>query len=67
MQVSSDAGETWTLLGEFHGPGSDDNYQTYSHAIPAPLTATTRIRLITSPTMGGTDTVYFDNIEICAM
>ena len=65
MQVSSDAGETWSLLGEFHGPGSDDNYQTYSHVIGTPLTATSRIRLITSSTMGGQDVVYFDNIEIC--
>lgn len=64
VQVSSDGGSNWAELGHFAGPGTDDTYQTFSHAIVTPLTANSRLRLITSSTMGGQDVIYFDNIEI---
>lgn len=59
----------WTELPEARiaGPDNDGSYQPLEVDISASISATTAIRLLSAPNMGGTDTVYFDNVTIqCA-
>ena len=55
----------WTEIGRFAGAGTDLVYQPYSQDISAYISGNTRIRFISSPNMGNTDIVWFDNVEIC--
>ena len=58
----------WTEIGHFAGGGgggTDSAYQPYSQNISAYISGNTRIRFISSPNMGNTDIVWFDNVEIC--
>ena len=58
----------WTEIGRFAGGGgggTDSAYQPYSQNISAYISGNTRIRFISSPNMGNTDIVWFDNVEIC--
>jgi hypothetical protein len=49
------------------GGGNDVSYQVSSHDISGHISAQTAIRLRSSSSMGVTDTVWFDNIQIeCA-
>ena len=65
VEVSANgASGPWTELTRHDGSGNDSSYQPASHDITAYKSANTRIRFITSSSMGGTDTVWFDNIEI---
>ncbi|MFK8026611.1 MAG: LamG-like jellyroll fold domain-containing protein [Gammaproteobacteria bacterium] len=61
---SADGGITWTEIGRIEGPGTDDSYFSVSKDISAFISNNTRIRFISSSTLGGKDEVYFDNIEI---
>ena len=54
----------WTELTRHDGTGNDSNYQSASHDISGFISNSTAIRFRTSSSMGGTDTVWFDNIEI---
>ena len=57
----------WNELQRIQGGGTDNTYQSYTLALNDHISATTAIRFISSPTMGNSDTVYFDNIQIeCA-
>ena len=64
VDVSSDGGSTWTELDRFAGSGDDNLYQFRYYDITAHATANTRIRFLGSTTLGGTDQVWFDDIEI---
>jgi len=65
LEISSNgAAGPWAELTRFQGSATDSAYQSFSQDISAYISAATRIRLITSPTMGATDTVMFDNIQI---
>jgi Tfp pilus assembly protein PilX len=55
----------WTELARFEGAATDSAYQSFSQDITSYISANTRIRLISSPTMGNTDLVIFENVEIC--
>ncbi len=61
---SSGADGPWVELTRFQGSATDAAYQTFNQDISAYISETTRIRLVTSPTMGNKDTVIFDNIQI---
>ncbi len=63
VSVNGAAGP-WTELIRHQGPGRDLSYQPASHDISSFISDTTRIRFKTSSSMGNTDTVWFDNIEI---
>jgi hypothetical protein len=54
----------WSELIFFAGGGTDSDYVPFSLDISAFISANTRIRFLTSSTMGGTDEVYFDDIQI---
>jgi len=70
VQVTTDgvdaAESSWVELDQI-GTSNDSTYQSYSRDISSYISATTAIRLRSSPSMGNNDIVYFDNIEIsCA-
>ena len=54
----------WNELAGHEGGDNDGNYKSVSHDIHDYATANTRIRFKTSSSMGGTDTVWFDNIQV---
>ena len=54
----------WIELTRHQGSGSDSNYQSIQHNISSYISSNTRVRFKTSPSMGGNDRVWFDNIEI---
>lgn len=62
--ISATGSAPWVLLTEHAGPNNDGSYQNHQIDISAYASAQTRLRLITSPDMGKTDTVWFDNIEV---
>jgi hypothetical protein len=65
VEVSANgAAGPWTELTRHQGSGNDGNYVPTSHNITSHISANTRVRFKTSSSMGGTDTVWFDNIEI---
>ncbi len=55
----------WTELTRFEGAATDSGYLSFSQDITSHISTNTRIRLISSPTMGNFDLVTFDNVEIC--
>ncbi len=63
LSVSGSAGP-WTEITRFEGPATDSNYLDFTKDISAFISANTRVRLITSSSMGKSDKVYFDNIQI---
>jgi len=66
IAVSRNGGSSWTELGRFAGPTNDSNYVNWSMDITTYISSNTRIRFLSSPSLGGSDRVYFDNIEIVA-
>ena len=54
----------WTELVRHQGSGTDSSYQSASHNISSFISNNTRIRFKTSSSMGGSDYVWFDDIEI---
>jgi hypothetical protein len=65
VEISTNgAAGPWVELTRHSGSGNDSSYQSASHPITDYKAANMRIRFITSSSMGGTDTVWFDNVEI---
>jgi len=68
LEVSSNGGADWKEVDRFEGPAVDDGaYISVVNDISEFVSSNLQIRLITSPTMGNRDEVYFDNIEICVV
>ena len=65
LEISPNGGGSWIEIDRFAGPENDGGYQLATHDISGHISADVVLRLITSSTMGGSDRVYFDNIEIC--
>ena len=63
VQVSKNGG-AWVEVGRLAGPATDFLYLSASYNISAYIGANTRIRFISSPTLGATDAVWFDNVQI---
>jgi hypothetical protein len=53
----------WTELDQI-GTSNDSSYQPYTRDISAYISANTAIRLRSSPNLGGSDVVWFDNVQI---
>jgi hypothetical protein len=62
-QVSKNGG-AWVELGRFKGSGNDSSYQAASYDLTAYIAANVRIRFIGSSNLGGSDAVWFDNVQI---
>ena len=57
-------GGPWTEIVRIEGGNNDAAYQVSTHDISGHISAQTAIRLRSSSSMGVTDTVWFDNIQI---
>ncbi|MDJ0747865.1 MAG: DNRLRE domain-containing protein [Woeseiaceae bacterium] len=65
VEVSSTGNSgPWTELARHSGSDNDADYQSATVDLTSYASADTTIRLKTSSSMGGTDTVWFDDIEI---
>lgn len=64
IEISSNGGSSWTEIDRIEGPGDDSSYQSINHDISSFISANTRIRFRTSSSLGGSDEVYFDDVEI---
>lgn len=64
---STGTGGPWTEVVRFAGYADETAYQPFSADISAFISANAVLRIITSPNMGSSDYVFFDNIQIeCA-
>jgi Concanavalin A-like lectin/glucanases superfamily/Disaggregatase related repeat len=54
----------WTEIARLEGPGTDAVFKPFSIDISSYAAANTRIRFITSPSMGDRDTVWLDNVSL---
>ena len=64
IEVSSNGGSTWDEIDRIEGPADDSSYLTFSQDISKFISSNTRIRFISSSTLGNTDEVYFDDVQI---
>ena len=64
IQVSANGGSTWTELARYAGAGSDSSWQTASFNILSYAAANTQIRFATSSSLGSSDYLYVDNVQI---
>ncbi len=63
IQVSKDGG-AWVELGRLAGPANDVGYSAASYDLTPYISANVRIRFVGSATLGGSDSVGFDNVQI---
>ncbi|MEK7325542.1 MAG: S8 family serine peptidase [Chloroflexota bacterium] len=64
IQVSANGGSTWTELARYAGPGTDSAWQTASFNIQSYAASNTQIRFATSASLGSSDILYVDNVQI---
>ncbi len=64
IQASANGGSTWTELARYKGAGSDSTWQTASFNILSYAAANTQIRFATSSSLGTSDILYVDNVQI---
>ncbi len=64
ISASADGGDSWTELDRFSGPANETTYQHSTVDLSTFMATNTRIRFLTSPTLGGNDRFYTDNIQI---
>ncbi len=64
VDVSDNGGSSWTELERLSGPADESSYQSTSYDISSSMASNTRIRFMTSSSLGGTDELYVDNVEI---
>ena len=64
IDVSANGGGAWTELDRFQGPGTDTAYLIAGYDINAYMAVDTRIRFLSSPTLGNNDELYVDNVQI---
>ncbi|MFK7896615.1 MAG: LamG-like jellyroll fold domain-containing protein [Myxococcota bacterium] len=64
VSVSDDGGESWKAIQVIEGPGDDDSLISAKHDLAGYLSEKTRIRFLTSDSLGNKDYLYIDNVEI---
>jgi hypothetical protein len=64
LDISKDGGVNWTELGRFAGPANFSSPQLFAANITAYIAPNTRIRLLSSPSLGNRDLVMFDDVVI---
>jgi len=65
-QTGGARGSNWTQLGRFAGPATDAAYQSASYDISGYMASNTRIRFLSSSSLGTRDYLYVDNVRIVA-
>jgi uncharacterized repeat protein (TIGR01451 family) len=64
FDISTNNGAAWIEIARFAGPATDSAYALTNFDISAYIHTNTTIRFLTSPNMGNTDAVYFDDIQV---
>lgn len=64
VQASSNGGSTWTNLQTYAGPATDGAYTNASFDITAYISTNTAIRFVTSGTLGNSDILFVDDVQI---
>ena len=64
LDISNDGGANWTELGRFEGPANYSSPQLFAANITGFIAPNTRIRLLSSPSLGNRDLVMFDDVVI---
>ena len=64
LQISANGGATWTELARYAGPGTNSTWQTASFNILGYVVANTTVRFATSSSLGSSDLLYVDNVQI---
>ncbi|NTU64738.1 MAG: S8 family serine peptidase, partial [Chloroflexi bacterium] len=64
IEVSANGGTSWTEVARYVGPGTDSAWQTASFNILAYASSNTTIRFATSSSLGATDFLHADNVQI---
>ena len=64
VDVSANGGSSWTELDRLSGPADESSYQSTSYDISSSMASNSRIRFLTSSSLGGSDELYVDNVEI---
>ncbi|MEM7411296.1 MAG: LamG-like jellyroll fold domain-containing protein [Myxococcota bacterium] len=64
LDASDDGGASWTELMRFQGPGTDSSYTGHKVDLTPYLSSETRIRFLSSPTLGGQDELMIDDVRI---
>jgi|GEM_PF-5039375 len=67
VEVSSNGGSSWTILDRFTGPATDGGYTAVNYDISQYITQNTRIRFATSPSLGNSDRLYVDDVQIAVL
>ncbi|MDH3748426.1 MAG: LamG domain-containing protein, partial [Gammaproteobacteria bacterium] len=67
VDVSANGGSSWTELDRLAGPANESTYQSASYDISSAMAANTRIRFLTSSTLGGSDELFVENVEISCL
>ena len=60
----SGANGPWTELGRIDTPGTSSGLESASYDLTGHISASTAIRFLGSPTLGGRDEVWFDDVDI---
>jgi hypothetical protein len=64
VEISNTGGASWVEMARFYGPANDISLQPALFDISGYLANNTRIRFISSSTLGFDERVYFDNVQI---
>lgn len=64
LSLSSAGDSNWTEVVRFEGPGDDVGFAHYTIDLAPYASTNTRMRLLTSPSLGGLDEVWFDNVTV---
>ncbi len=64
VDVSANGGSSWAEFDRLSGPADESSYQSTSYDISSSMASNTRIRFLTSSSLGGSDELYIDNVEI---
>lgn len=64
IEASGNGGGAWTELARFAGTANDGGYTAVSYDLTPYIATNTRIRFLSSGSLGGSDQVFFDNVEI---
>lgn len=64
IYASSNGGASFVEIDRLAGPNNDASYVFTNYDISAYIASNTQIRFLTSPTMGGTDLIYFNDIRV---
>ena len=64
VQVSSNGGSSYVEIGRIAGPNNDSSFLATNYNIEAFAATNTVLRFLTSSTLGSSDLIHFDNIDI---